>query len=66
MSKENTRLTSVKVLSHLYDHFKINTVNNGMTLQKFTNRCIHLYLNDTEFKETIEQTDDLLVSGSNL
>jgi len=60
-----TKLTSVKILEALYGAFKVTTVNSPTTLQKLTNRCIHLYLNDDEFRNKIEETDDLMISGSN-
>jgi|TARA_Y100000590_G_scaffold458365_1_gene612920 hypothetical protein len=63
---KNTKLTSVKVLEHLYNRFKIDTVDKNMTLQKLTNRCINLYLSDTSFRNKLESHDDLTVSGSNL
>ncbi len=63
---KNTKLTSVKVLEHLYTRFKIDTVDKNMTLQKLTNRCINLYLSDTSFRNKLESHDDLIVSGSNL
>ena len=63
---ENTKLTSVKILQDLYGKFKVATVNTKMTLQKITNRSIHLYMNDNNYKDIIETTDDLTVSGSNL
>ena len=59
------KLTSVKVLESLYKRFKIHTVNSNMTLQKITNRAINLYLTDTEFRETLDNTDELFISGSN-
>ena len=62
----NTKLTSVKILQDLYGKFKVATVNTKMTLQKLTNRSIHLYMNDNNYKDIIETTDDLTVSGSNL
>ena len=61
----NTKLTSVKILQDLYGKFKVATVNTKMTLQKITNRSIHLYMNDDNYKDIIETTDDLTVSGSN-
>ena len=61
----NTKLTSVKILQDLYGKFKVATVNTKMTLQKLTNRSIHLYMNDDNYKDIIETTDDLTVSGSN-
>ena len=62
----NTKLTSVKILQDLYNSFKIANVNTKMTLQKLTNRSIYLYMNDDNYKDIIETTDDLTVSGSNL
>ena len=59
------KLTSVKVLYSLYKKFKVKTVNNDMTLQKITNRAINLYLNDNEFRDTLDNTDELFISGSN-
>ena len=60
------KLTSVKVMKSLYNRFKIKTVNSKMTLQKLTNRSIHLYLNDDNYRDIIESTDELTISGSNL
>ena len=62
---DNTKLTSVKIIKSLYNSFKLATVNTKMTLQKITNRSIHLYMNDNNYKDIIETTDDLTVSGSN-
>ena len=44
---------------------KTATVNTKMTLQKITNRSIHLYMIDEEYKNRVESTDDLMISGSN-
>ena len=65
--KDNTKLTSVKVLKNLYDNFKIiNISNSDMSLQRLTNRAIHLYINDEEFRKKIDTNDKLLTrSGSN-
>ncbi len=62
---KDIKLTSVKVLESLYKRFKIHTVNSNMTLQKITNRAINLYLNDNEFRDTLDNTDELFISGSN-
>ena len=62
----NTKLTSVKILENLYNHFKIKNVSNpSMSLQKLTNRAIHLYINDEDFREKVNSNDKLLISGSN-
>tara|TARA_Y100001937_G_scaffold51529_1_gene71517 strand:- start:493 stop:687 length:195 start_codon:yes stop_codon:yes gene_type:complete len=63
---DNTKLTSVKILEALYHRFKVSTVNNGMTLQKLTNRAIDMYLTDEKFREKVETNDNLIVSSSKL
>ena len=62
---KDIKLTSVKVLESLYKRFKINTVNSSMTLQKITNRAINLYLTYDGFNDTLQNTDELFISGSN-
>ena len=61
---KNTKLTSVKILENLYNNFKIKTVSNEMTLQKLTNRCINMYVNDEGFRTKVENDDKLSISGS--
>ena len=63
---DNTKLTSVKIIKSLYNSFKLATVNTKMTLQKITNRSVYLYMNDDEYRDKIETTDELTISGSNL
>ena len=46
------------------DNFKIKTVSNEMTLQKLTNRCINMYVNDEDFRNKVENDDKLSISGS--
>ena len=60
-----TKLTSVKILTNLYEQFKTLTVNTKMSLQKLSNRSVHLYLTDEDFKEKIDSHDKLITSGSN-
>ena len=66
MNIDDTKLTSVKILEALYHRFKIQTVNNDMTLQKLTNRCVDLYIHNEDFKEMVESHDELTVSSSRL
>jgi len=56
-----TKLTSVKVMKEFYSSFRIMCVDSKMTLQKLTNRALHLYTKDPDFKNII---DDTTVSGS--
>ena len=62
---EKSKLTSVKILEDLYKRFKSTTVNTKMTLQKLTNRSIDMYLEDDEFRDSIETNQHLIESGSN-
>jgi hypothetical protein len=62
--KPQTKLTSVKILTGLYDQFKFKTVNTTMNLQKLVNRSIHQYLHDVVVKEEMESYDKLFMSGS--
>ena len=62
--KENIKLTSVKLIRGLYDNFKLKTVNSDMSLQKLTNRAVHLYLTDEEFRKKLHNHTDLTISGS--
>ena len=62
--KQETKLTSVKIIKSLYEHFKFKTVNSSMNLQKLVNRSVHQYLNNTIVKEQIENYDKLYTSGS--
>ena len=66
MVMNNSKLTSVKILEDLYKKFKSTTVNTKMTLQKLTNRSIDLYLTDEQYKNKLEEYDNLTISGSNL
>ena len=63
---DEMKLTSVKILKSLYNKFKISTVDTKMSLQKITNRSLYLYLNDEDFTEKINSSDQLFISGSNL
>jgi hypothetical protein len=66
MAINNSKLTSVKVIDDLYQKFRRTTVNSDMNLQRLTNRCIHLYLNDEKFKDAVDEVTDLTISGSSL
>ena len=65
MVMKNTKLTSVKILEGLYNRFKLVTVNTKMTLQKLTNRSMDMYLNDEDFRDKVETSQNLIESGSN-
>jgi hypothetical protein len=61
---EKLTLTSVKVHGELFDEFKVASIKNKFNLQKLTNRAIHLYLNDENFRKQLHNHTDLVLSGS--
>ncbi len=62
----NYKLTSVKILKDLYKKFKYNTISDEFTLQKLVNRSMDLYLMDDNFKQQVNEWDNLKPSGSRL
>jgi hypothetical protein len=61
---EKLTLTSVKVHQDLFEEFKVASIKNKFNLQKLTNRAIHLYLSDDEFRKQLHNHTDLVMSGS--
>ena len=61
---KETKLTTVKILSELYNNFKKETIENEFTLQKLVNRSMFLYTTDNNFKDNIHTIT--VVSGSHL
>ena len=55
----------IKIFKNLYSDFKYLTVNDTMSFQKLVNRTVYLYLNDDKFKQKLNETADLKISGSN-
>ena len=64
MAKGNLKLTSVKIVDHLFEDFKVSSIRHKFNLQKLTNRALHLYLTNEEFRKQIHNHTDLTVSGS--
>lgn len=59
MEKNKLQLTSVKVHDHLFDEFKVMCVRTKFSLQKLTDRAIHLYLTDEEFRKQVHNHNNL-------
>ena len=55
------KITTVKVLTDIYNDFKRLNIDSGFSLQKLVNRSMFLYVNEEKFKKTIENTH---LSGS--
>ena len=64
MANANLKLTSVKIVDHLFEDFKVASIRHKFNLQKLTNRALHLYLTDEEFRKQIHNHTALTVSGS--
>ena len=64
MSKDNLKLTSVKIDNGVFDTFKINAIKNKTSLQKVVNRCLDLYNNDESFRSTIHSHNTLSDKGN--
>ena len=64
MADKNLKLTSVKIVDHLFDEFKVSSIRNKFNLQKLANRALHLYLIDEDFRKKLHNHTDLTISGS--
>ena len=52
-------LTSVKIQSELFEDFKVECVRRKFSFQKLSDRAIHLYLTDEEFRKKINNHTNL-------
>ena len=64
MANNNLKLTSVKIVDHLFEDFKVSSIRHKFNLQKLANREVHLYLTDEDFRKKLHNHTDLTVSGS--
>ena len=60
------KLTSVKLLDNLYKKFKMSNLDDNFTLQKLINRSMDLYVHDEDFRNQINEWENLKQSGSAL
>jgi hypothetical protein len=58
------KLTTVKVVSTVYDKFKEKCFDTPMTFQKIVNRSLIFYLSDNDYKEKIDKFNPYQLSGS--
>ena len=63
--KKNMTLTSVKVKSDLFENFKVECVRRKFSLQKLSDRAIHLYLTDEDFRRKIHNHSNLEIDNQN-
>lgn len=56
--------TSLKISETLYKNFKVFSIENELTFQKFVNRALHYYINSQEFRGIMSEEID--ISGSKI
>ena len=59
MSDKKQVLTSVKLDVDLFENFKIECIKRKFSFQKLSERAIHLYLTDEEFRKKIHNHSNL-------
>ena len=64
MANTNLKLTSVKIVDHLFEDFKVSSIRHKFNLQKLTNRALHLYFTNEEFRKQIHNHTSLTISGN--
>ena len=57
--KKNMTLTSVKVKSNLFENFKIECVRRKFSFQTLSDRALHLYLTDEDFRKQISNQTNI-------
>ena len=63
MSEKNQVLTSVKIDTDLFDKFKIECIKRKFSFQKLSERAIHLYLTNEDFRKQVHNHNDLSVES---
>ena len=56
---DNQKLTSVKIDEDLFNDFKVECIKRKFSFQKLSERAVHLYLTDDNFKKQIHNHSDL-------
>ena len=59
MATKDMTLTSVKIQKELFEDFKVECVRRKFSFQKLSDRAIHLYLTDDEFRKQINNHTNL-------
>jgi len=59
MSDKNQQLTSVKIDKDLFEQFRVECIKRKFSFQKLSERAIHLYLTDEDFRKQVHNHNDL-------
>jgi hypothetical protein len=65
MSEKKQVLTSVKIDNELFENFKIECIKRKFSFQKLSERAIHLYLTDEDFRKKVHNHNDLSLESEN-
>jgi hypothetical protein len=66
MKNQNITATTVKLDHSIYDSFKILGIPRRLTLQKFVEKCVHLYVGEESFRSVVDNfiTPVLSINGT--
>ena len=59
MSAKNQQLTSVKIDKELFEQFRVECIKRKFSFQKLSERAVHMYLSDENFRKRIHSHSDL-------
>jgi hypothetical protein len=59
MANKDMTLTSVKIKSDLFQEFRVECVKRKFSFQKLSDRAIHLFLTDEDFRKKITNHTNL-------
>ena len=63
MASKDMTLTSVKVQTDLFQEFRVECVKRKFSFQKLSDRAIHLFLTDEDFRKKITNHTNLDLEG---
>ena len=58
MSEKNQQLTSVKLDKDLFENFKVECIKRKFSFQKLSERAVHLYLTNEDFRKQVHNHSD--------
>ena len=65
MSVKNQQLTSVKIDKELFEQFRVECIKRKFSFQKLSERAVHMYLSDEDFRKRIHSHSDLNLEEQN-
>ena len=65
MSAKNQQLTSVKINKELFEQFRVECIKRKFSFQKLSERAVHMYLSDEDFRKRIHSHSNLNLEEQN-